>query len=165
MRDELVKRTKEEEADKDNDGGIVVPLAVELFVEKRGENGLDFFIAFEGVVDARLLAPADAIPVRNNGRRSGRDGSRELTGVVWGGWRGLVVVLDGDCWDSHETCSRQKRVQGNTWSVVQGALNCAGCFERRAGCFERRASVVQDVLGVVHDILSRALSHVLLSLP
>jgi len=81
-RDELVMRQKGEETDKDNDCGIVVPVSKELFVEKRGENGLDFFIALEGVVDARLLAPADAIPIRYSGRRSDRDRARELTCVV-----------------------------------------------------------------------------------
>jgi len=149
----------------------VVPVAVELFVEKRGENGLGFFIALEGVVDARVLAPADAIPVRYSGRRSDKDRARELTGVVWGGWRrDLVVVLDSDCWNVHETCGREKRVQGDTFSVEQGTFSRAGWTGCRARCLsavQDAVSVEQDTLDVVQVRRARYFcqGHVLLSLP
>lgn len=101
-----MRKKKGEETDKDDDGGIVVPVAIELFVEKRGENGLDLFIALEGVIDAGVLAPTDAIPVGNSGGRGCRDGAWELGGGGRG--RGIVVVLDGDCRDVHEKSARRK---------------------------------------------------------
>jgi len=63
----------------------------------------------------------------------------------------LVVVLDGDCWNVHETYSRKKRAQGNTFSVVQGRFSRAECFR----VVQDALSVEQDTLNVVQDALSR----------
>ena len=68
------------------------------------------------------------------------------------------MVLDGDCWNVHETCSRKKRAQGNTFSVVQGRLSrarCSSAVQDALGVVQDTLSVVQDTLDVVQDALSR----------